>query len=730
MIDIVINDQSLDLPANISLNMTYESPMFSDSLGNRAFSFSFDLPLTPRNRNIIKHQNRLQNRFDKTSYKAKIYHYSILFQNGYIELKQSSDQFVKCFFKNEFYVFSKRFETITLQKIDFGLVEIWSEQEDLTLTLEQKINKWHDHMMAIANEEPEKGIYKFPPGELSYKNIPSPTEGDELLEGTNEVYHDGLVTGLSIEDSGSNNTTGFNFPTTGGTGTGLTVDILANNDGEITAVTVNNPGKDYSLNDLVNLPAPLAGSGVFKVTSIVNNQFFGLELAMDDLFQVSFAINGSVNGFFENSYLKNERIHKDHRFANQWLFTIMPWMRADFILNKLAEQFGLIIERNDLSTNISWLRTIIPSGKVLDKVEEEGNYTANVHGRKIVFNEYMPDVTVIDFFEWMKYQFGVNVFITENYISIIANNEIILKEKDFSTFSSDPFLKKLTEQSNKNINISYDYSFVNEDWANGSLTMEEYMKDIANGMLNDIFIDNQEEDTINVQIKNMPSKTNIFGTFVFACKNLQEHENFWLNNGSVIGTTQFNYAVKEWSADVQYFKIFSNERKEDGEYLKLIHPTMYHGMAETYRTSDLSATSTICVSSLNNFENQNNFHISELVPSASQSIVDLFLANPANRWTISHLFYNEKEGEINMHNQGTYNKYTKNTILFDQDGQEIEKTLYLPSHVIKRIATFKEPVHVINSIKSKFKGIVASFSFTLSNNKVSQVKFNYKSRKL
>ena len=79
---------------------------------------------------------------------------------------------------------------------------------------------------------------------------------------------DGQVTGTNITEGGAGYTAGTNVATIGGSGTGLTVDttVVA---GEVTAIAINNAGKDYKIGDVVRVSGGSTGCD-FTVNAISN----------------------------------------------------------------------------------------------------------------------------------------------------------------------------------------------------------------------------------------------------------------------------------------------------------------------------------------------------------------------------------------------------------------------------------------------------------------------------
>ena len=85
------------------------------------------------------------------------------------------------------------------------------------------------------------------------------------------VYKDTLrgIDSATIDQSGTSYVAGINISTTGGTGTGCTVNTTVNVLGEITSVNINNPGAGYRTGDIL---VPVSAVGVGGSFSVVVNE--------------------------------------------------------------------------------------------------------------------------------------------------------------------------------------------------------------------------------------------------------------------------------------------------------------------------------------------------------------------------------------------------------------------------------------------------------------------------
>ena len=88
-----------------------------------------------------------------------------------------------------------------------------------------------------------------------------------LSTGYPGIYKDNLkgVDAAIINQAGTGYSANTDVSTTGGSGTGCTVDIITNVSGEITSVTINNQGTGYTNGDVI-IPSGVGSNGSFTVT--------------------------------------------------------------------------------------------------------------------------------------------------------------------------------------------------------------------------------------------------------------------------------------------------------------------------------------------------------------------------------------------------------------------------------------------------------------------------------
>jgi len=111
----------------------------------------------------------------------------------------------------------------------------------------------------------------------------------------------GIANGLSNWDGaagGWNENLYTNHPTTGGTGTGLTVDVAANGAGYINigAITINNPGTGYTAGDVITIENENNLSGTFTISVPEQINVWTFEEDGNFTFTGGASISGNIEG--------------------------------------------------------------------------------------------------------------------------------------------------------------------------------------------------------------------------------------------------------------------------------------------------------------------------------------------------------------------------------------------------------------------------------------------------
>ena len=195
MLKIVIDNKEVEYRPDISIQLKFGNPLFSDKKINEAYSYSFSLPATPTLNAIYLNSNRVNSVANKVKKPLKIYHSGVLFIKGVVRIEESNDNSYKCYAQNEGFDLYKETNDASLLDTDLGKVELWTAAEDATLTPTQKLDRWANHMDNTNSAGPTATAYKFPQIKAHY-DFPGQDDADIQTEGNNYVFHrSGIVNG-------------------------------------------------------------------------------------------------------------------------------------------------------------------------------------------------------------------------------------------------------------------------------------------------------------------------------------------------------------------------------------------------------------------------------------------------------------------------------------------------------------------------------------------------------
>lgn len=151
MLKIRINSEIIDLPEDISIQITSTNPMFTENGFNEAFSYSFNIPLSGKNLSIF-------NKYNSTDVSISLEFSSHLLLDGFAQITRNN-KILKVSFKSEATDLRQYLESISFSDVELDVIPVC----DLTDPVLTKIDKWHDHMTDITFTEIEtEGTHKFP----------------------------------------------------------------------------------------------------------------------------------------------------------------------------------------------------------------------------------------------------------------------------------------------------------------------------------------------------------------------------------------------------------------------------------------------------------------------------------------------------------------------------------------------------------------------------------------
>lgn len=151
MLRVKINRQIIDLPNDIAIQVKSTNPIFTDSGFNEAYSYSFVIPKSPKNKNII---NRLQNRYMEISIEFGGH----LVESGIGSVLTNINSY-SISFKNNAIFLSQKLENLQLKKLELEDVSVCNAGDSPTV----KLTKWQEHMTQTTITDPvDQGSHKFP----------------------------------------------------------------------------------------------------------------------------------------------------------------------------------------------------------------------------------------------------------------------------------------------------------------------------------------------------------------------------------------------------------------------------------------------------------------------------------------------------------------------------------------------------------------------------------------
>lgn len=124
-------------------------------------------------------------------------------------------------------------------------------------------------------------------------NLTGATYTDEVLTALTDTYPGAVLTTSTIV-GGSGYTAGSNVATTGGTGTGLTVNTTVSS-GAITAIVINNAGSGYTIGDVITVSGGTGGT--FVVASVSVGSFVELKVNKDGIMVTPNTVSDPVLGY-------------------------------------------------------------------------------------------------------------------------------------------------------------------------------------------------------------------------------------------------------------------------------------------------------------------------------------------------------------------------------------------------------------------------------------------------
>jgi len=151
MLQIKVKGEFVDV-GEASITLKFENPMFRQNPLNNAFSYSFTLPVTPRNSAIFDNVERIDSSAESNNLPCEIFFEGILMLQGVLSIKNPNNDSYSCFINNEDLAISKRLKDFRIRDLDLESIHQYDFHPDSFASLEDRWNFQEDSFQAFKND--------------------------------------------------------------------------------------------------------------------------------------------------------------------------------------------------------------------------------------------------------------------------------------------------------------------------------------------------------------------------------------------------------------------------------------------------------------------------------------------------------------------------------------------------------------------------------------------------
>lgn len=158
-----VGNNDLDV-GDISINLKFTNPLFSDKIFSDGYSLGFDLDITPNNASILFNADRLDDRIIGTEHNVTVYAEGVLMFNAVMTVKSINRNKINCFLNSVGLATAKKLERINLRDLNLEKHDVCEDSD----TPEDRWDKWANRLQAqwqlVINKRPFDQItHYFPP---------------------------------------------------------------------------------------------------------------------------------------------------------------------------------------------------------------------------------------------------------------------------------------------------------------------------------------------------------------------------------------------------------------------------------------------------------------------------------------------------------------------------------------------------------------------------------------
>jgi len=390
MLEVIIENESLDLEAEAGISITATNPMLDkDSIG-RAFSFPFSLPITPRNARLLGHRQRLDasRQAAKQTGRIRFQGHDVLV--GDITEKKSSAARMEVAYSNE-------------------VLDIWKKLGEF------KISEILD-TLTIASSGIPTAEWVF-----SLGSAPN-TYSISIPEGTATA---------TAATPGDVDTAGFSLATQ--------LNAL------VSGIATYSPGGTLDLaSALVNSHpvSTLVSLTLVSVVTVGERNFQNVARYVEDvndtpIDELCFPLinwyklypggkniwfNGFANCAVDGVFTPNTK-----RGEEAWENTVIPCVRVPYILEKIRERLGYPEWLGDVWALADFQQLIVVNNYTLDEVQhdryaDDDLYYLNGFRQSINLNQHVPELTAADFVRGICRTFNVYFGIVDGTVAFLKKS--------------------------------------------------------------------------------------------------------------------------------------------------------------------------------------------------------------------------------------------------------------------------------------------------------------------
>jgi hypothetical protein len=432
---------------------------------------------------------------------------------------------------------------------------------------------------------------------------------------------------------------------------------------------------------------------------------------------------GEYNSVFEwGEKLLNRNIFGEYKLGyqtplalgnKQWITSVAPCLKANYLLNKILDKFGLKVRVNELKNIPEFVDLFIFNNYVLDKLEEFGPTTQyNVHGTEINEQNHVTNTNLYSLLQLLNEVFDAYFVIEKTQIDIlISKNRIKSKPNNETKFFSDIYNKdksivisgsNFSYEIDDTLNIYYrTFDMDGDPNVSGNFIYPYNTRNYPNSKLT-----NSEN-----QLTATPINTFCFGAFNGMPRTNAEYIDQIGNTAELWK----NYAYGQiFSRANSPFRYKSDLYENDAEIFDKIYFGCFRGIYDSVQPFFNETTGIYEPAGNVTFDHPftYSFKVGGFLGQTVSTEIDI-----KHVFGFSSVYINEDD------NCFDYYKKDKLALLYNSENNT--KLAQFPFFKLLKLLKWDDIKHVIQQKNESFQGFAKSYSFTLSNQGISATEVEY-----